>query len=214
MTESLPNNPSLEQLKNQAKDIHKAYKSGNESACDILKLLSNFAQESNQELLAKKISLQQVQHALAMSYGFDSWQALRQSVAAIRSTSVPEERDPVTRFIDKMLKDTIVSGASHLYFEPDEKAYHVRYRLNGVVHEVARPPVGLGPEIAENLKLRASIDITDRLRPESGHITLEIKRGDTQYHPISETKTINFRVKTFPVLFGEKFDLQILDTPG
>ncbi len=202
MTESLPVNPSLEQLQNQAKDIHKAFKSGNESACDILKSLAKFAEKSNQDLLAEKISLQQVQHALAISYGFHNWQALRHSISAIRS-SVPVERDPVSRFVDKMLKDAIFGGSSDLYFEPCEKTYGVSYKNDGIMHEVAQPPVGLGPQIAENLKLRASMDIADREQPKSGHIMLGI----------SKTKMIDIRIRTFPVPLGEKIDLQILDVP-
>lgn len=89
MTHSLPGGPSLEQLKKQAKDILKAHKSGNESACETLKLLTKFSGNSDQAILSAAVSLQEVQHALAMSYGFDNWQALRQGVSEMGS--LPEE---------------------------------------------------------------------------------------------------------------------------
>jgi len=202
MTQSLPNCPSLEQLKNQAKDIHKAQKSGDENVCAILKLLARFADKSNKDILAENTSLQEVQRALALSYGFNSWSTLRQHVSELRGTGAKKERDPATKFIDKMLMDAIVWGASDLYFEPNEHAYRVMYRTDGIVHEVSRPPVNLGQEIAEELKLRASLDAAKRDRPEFGRITVRI----------SETKAIDFRVRTIPLSFGEKITLQLMET--
>ncbi len=108
---------------------------------------------------------------------------------------------PVVRFINKMLLDAIKAGSSDLHFEPFEKAYRVRYRTDGVLHEVARPPVNLAPRISARLKVMSRMDISERRVPQDGRIKLKI----------SKSKSIDFRVNTLPVLFGEKIVLRILD---
>ena len=108
---------------------------------------------------------------------------------------------PVVRFINKMLMDAIKMGSSDLHFEPFEKAYRVRFRTDGVLHEVARPPVNLAPRISARLKVMSQMDISERRVPQDGRIKLKI----------SKSKAIDFRVNTLPVLFGEKLCLRILD---
>lgn len=108
---------------------------------------------------------------------------------------------PVVRFINKMLMDAIKSNASDLHFEPFEKAYRVRFRTDGVLREIARPPVNLAPRIAARLKVMSKMDISERRVPQDGRIKLKM----------SKTKSIDFRVNTLPVLFGEKLVLRILD---
>lgn len=108
---------------------------------------------------------------------------------------------PVVRFINKMLMDAIRTNASDLHFEPFEKAYRVRFRTDGVLQEIARPPVNLGPRISARLKVMSKMDISERRVPQDGRIKLKI----------SKTKSIDFRVNTLPVLFGEKLVLRILD---
>ena len=108
---------------------------------------------------------------------------------------------PVVRFINKMLMDAIRSNASDLHFEPFEKAYRVRFRTDGVLQEIARPPVNLAPRISARLKVMSKMDISERRVPQDGRIKLKI----------SKTKSIDFRVNTLPVLFGEKLVLRILD---
>ena len=164
MTNALPNNPSLEQLKNQAKDILKAHKSGQDSACGTLKLLTKFEDDSDQEILSATVTLQEVQHALAMDYGFDSWDALRQAVAEMdsNSTIVSDEDRQVISLVDKLLTDAIESRASDLHFEPFENSYRVRFRTEGRLHEVKQAPVDLGPRIAARLKVMSGIDIAER----------------------------------------------------
>lgn len=108
---------------------------------------------------------------------------------------------PVVRFVNKMLMDAIRSNASDLHFEPFEKAYRVRFRTDGVLQEIARPPVNLAPRIAARLKVMSKMDISERRVPQDGRIKLKI----------SKTKSIDFRVNTLPVLFGEKLVLRILD---
>ncbi len=111
------------------------------------------------------------------------------------------DETPVVRFITKMLLDAIKQGASDLHFEPFEKSYRVRFRTDGVLHEVAQVPVNLAPRIAARLKVMSQMDISERRVPQDGRTKLKI----------SKSKSIDFRVNTLPVLFGEKVVMRILD---
>ena len=123
----------------------------------------------------------------------------------------PEDEDtasiaddtPVVRYINKMLMDAIRGGSSDLHFEPFEKTYRVRFRTDGILHEVSNPPVNLGPKIASRLKVMSRMDISEKRIPQDGRIKLKLSRS----------RSIDFRVNTLPVLFGEKLCLRILD-PG
>ncbi len=108
---------------------------------------------------------------------------------------------PVVRFVNKMLLDAIRGGASDLHFEPYEKVYRVRIRTDGILHEVAKPPINLAGRIAARLKVMASLDISERRRPQDGRIKMRI----------SKNKAIDFRVNTLPTLWGEKIVMRILD---
>jgi len=111
------------------------------------------------------------------------------------------DETPVVRFINKVLVDAIRTGASDVHFEPYEKAYRVRFRTDGVLHEVARPPVQMGPRLSARLKVMSQMDISERRVPQDGRIKLKL----------SKTKSIDFRVNTLPTLWGEKLCLRILD---
>ncbi|WP_339511497.1 type IV-A pilus assembly ATPase PilB [Pseudomonas sp. RL_15y_Pfl2_60] len=108
---------------------------------------------------------------------------------------------PVVRFVNKMLLDAIKGGSSDLHFEPYEKTYRVRLRTDGILHEVARPPIQLAPRISARLKVMASLDISERRKPQDGRIKMRI----------SKSKSIDFRVNTLPTLWGEKIVMRILD---
>src|SRR5690606_4072782 len=97
---------------------------------------------------------------------------------------------PVVRFVNKMLLDAIKRGSSDLHFEPYEKAYRVRFRTDGVLHEVARPPVQLVSRISARLKVMAALDIAERRKPQDGRIKMKV----------SKTKSIDFRVNSLPTL--------------
>jgi type IV pilus assembly protein PilB len=108
---------------------------------------------------------------------------------------------PVVRFVHKMLLDAIKSGSSDLHFEPYEKTYRVRMRTDGMLREVAKPPTQLANRIASRLKVMASLDISERRRPQDGRIKMRL----------SKSKSIDFRVNTLPTLWGEKVVIRILD---
>jgi type IV pilus assembly protein PilB len=109
---------------------------------------------------------------------------------------------PIVRFVNKMLLDAIKMGSSDLHFEPYEKVYRVRFRTDGILHEVAKPPVQLGVRIAARLKVMSSMDMAERRKPQDGRIKMKI----------SKSKSIDFRVNTLPTLWGEKVVLRILDS--
>ncbi len=108
---------------------------------------------------------------------------------------------PVVRFINKVLLDAINKGSSDVHFEPYEKEYRVRFRQDGVLREVASPPVALAPRLCARLKVMARLDIAERRVPQDGRIKMNI----------SKRRAIEFRVNTCPTLFGEKIVLRILD---
>jgi type IV pilus assembly protein PilB len=111
------------------------------------------------------------------------------------------EAAPVVRFVNKVLLDAIKRGASDVHFEPYEKEFRVRTRLDGVLSEVAQPPVALANKVCARLKVMSRMDIAERRVPQDGRIKMRL----------SKNRAIDFRVNTCPTLFGEKIVLRILD---
>jgi type IV pilus assembly protein PilB len=111
------------------------------------------------------------------------------------------EDAPIVRFVNKVLLDAIKKGASDIHFEPYEKTFRIRTRLDGVLKEVAMPPVQLSVKIAARLKVMSRLDIAERRVPQDGRIKMRL----------SKNRAIDFRVSTCPTLFGEKIVLRILD---
>ncbi|MDH4315494.1 MAG: type IV-A pilus assembly ATPase PilB [Gammaproteobacteria bacterium] len=111
------------------------------------------------------------------------------------------EDAPVVRFVNKVLLDAIKRGASDVHFEPYEKIFRVRTRLDGVLSEIATPPVALANKVCARLKVMSRMDIAERRVPQDGRIKMRL----------SKNRAIDFRVNTCPTLFGEKIVLRILD---
>ncbi|MBD3609890.1 MAG: type IV-A pilus assembly ATPase PilB [Gammaproteobacteria bacterium] len=109
---------------------------------------------------------------------------------------------PVVRFINKILVDAIRRGASDIHFEPYEKKYRVRFRLDGMLQEMAAPPVELGNRISSRIKVMAQLDISEKRIPQDGRIKINL----------SKNRAVDFRVSTCPTLFGEKIVMRILDS--
>ncbi len=108
---------------------------------------------------------------------------------------------PVVRFVNKALVDAIKRGASDIHFEPYEHSFRVRFRMDGILRQVASAPVKLNARIAARLKVMSALDIAEKRVPQDGRIKLNL----------SKTKAIDFRVSSCPTLFGEKIVLRILD---
>jgi len=117
-------------------------------------------------------------------------------------TRADVEDAPVVRFVNKVLLDAIKKGASDIHFEPYEHAFRVRTRMDGVLKELAKPPVALAGKVAARIKVMSRLDIAERRIPQDGRIKMKL----------SKNRAIDFRVSTCPTLFGEKIVLRILDS--
>ena len=113
-----------------------------------------------------------------------------------------KEDAPIVVYINKILLDAIKKGASDLHFEPYEKSYRIRFRVDGILTEVARPPVNLASRMAARLKVMSKLDIAERRVPQDGRIKLAL----------SKKKSIDFRVSSLPTMWGEKIVMRILDS--
>jgi type IV pilus assembly protein PilB len=108
---------------------------------------------------------------------------------------------PVVRFLQKVLMDAINGGASDIHFEPYEKYYRIRYRIDGELREVSKPPLEIKETLASRIKVISKLDISEKRIPQDGRMRLVL----------SAQRTIDFRVSTLPTLFGEKIVMRILD---
>lgn len=108
---------------------------------------------------------------------------------------------PIVRFVNKVLLDAINKGASDIHFEPYEKKYRVRFRTDGILHEVASPPIALSGKMTARIKVMSRLDISERRVPQDGRMKMTL----------SKNRAIDFRVSTCPTLFGEKVVMRILD---
>jgi len=109
---------------------------------------------------------------------------------------------PIIAYINNLLKDAIKKGASDLHFEPYEKTYRVRFRIDGILHNIDSPPAYLSSRLSARIKIMSKMDIAEKRIPQDGRIKFRL----------SEEKSIDFRVSSLPTLFGEKIVLRILDS--
>ncbi len=117
-------------------------------------------------------------------------------------SQAPDNDDaPVVRFIRKIMLDAVHRGASDIHFEPFEKSYRVRMRVDGVLQQVANPPAALSEKLSARLKVLSRLDVAERRKPQDGRTKLKISGG----------RTMDFRVSTIPTAWGEKVVLRLLD---
>jgi type IV pilus assembly protein PilB len=119
----------------------------------------------------------------------------------VDSPTIEIDDAPVVKYIQKIMLDAIESGASDIHFEPYEKVYRIRYRLDGELYEIANPPLAIKEKIASRIKVISRLDISEKRVPQDGRMKLVL----------SKSRAIDFRVSTLPTLFGEKLVLRILD---
>ncbi|MFN0161035.1 MAG: type IV-A pilus assembly ATPase PilB [Burkholderiales bacterium] len=125
-----------------------------------------------------------------------------ETLAKAEEASMPDVDDaPVVRFLQKMLMDAIRDGASDLHFEPYEKTYRIRFRTDGILREIASPPIAIKEKLASRIKVISKLDISEKRVPQDGRMKLVL----------SKNRAIDFRVSTLPTLFGEKIVMRILD---
>jgi len=124
------------------------------------------------------------------------------------SASIEDEADvedaPVVKYIQKLLTDAINAGASDIHFEPYERYFRVRYRIDGVLIEITQPPLAIKDKVSSRIKVISKLDISEKRVPQDGRMKLVLNK----------TKSIDFRVSTLPTLYGEKIVMRILDSSG
>ncbi len=120
---------------------------------------------------------------------------------ADEASSLEVDDAPVVRFIQKMLLDAINEGASDIHFEPYEKSYRIRFRTDGILREIASPPLVIKDKIASRIKVISRLNIAEKRVPQDGRMRLVL----------SKSRSIDFRVSTLPTMYGEKIVLRILD---
>ncbi len=108
---------------------------------------------------------------------------------------------PVVRYLQKILMDAINAGVSDIHFEPYEKFYRIRYRLDGILYEAAQPPLAIKDKVSSRIKVISKLDISEKRVPQDGRMKLVL----------SKSRAIDFRVSTLPTLYGEKIVMRILD---
>ena len=128
---------------------------------------------------------------------------VKESGATVEEDAEVEDA-PVVKYIQKILLDAISAGASDIHFEPYEKFFRIRYRIDGELSEIAQPPLAIKDKVASRIKVISRLDIAEKRVPQDGRMKLVL----------SKTKAIDFRVSTLPTLYGEKIVMRILDSSG
>ncbi|MEL0628012.1 type IV-A pilus assembly ATPase PilB [Psychromonas aquatilis] len=123
------------------------------------------------------------------------------SASRLDERQVTDDDAPIVKYINGVLVDAVKKGASDLHFEPYEKKYRIRFRVDGILHEFSSPPVNLANRFSARLKVMAKLDIAERRLPQDGRIKLKI----------SNQRNIDLRVSTLPTMWGEKIVMRILD---
>jgi type IV pilus assembly protein PilB len=134
--------------------------------------------------------------------------AMEEGTAPGNSASVEDESEvedaPVVKYIQKILLDAISAGASDIHFEPYEKFFRIRYRVDGILLEIAQPPLAIKDKVASRIKVISKLDIAEKRVPQDGRMKLIL----------TKSKSIDFRVSSLPTLYGEKIVMRILDSSG
>ena len=125
-----------------------------------------------------------------------------ESESRLDQAQAVDDDAPIVKYINGILGDAVKKGASDLHFEPYEKKYRIRFRVDGILHEVASPPVNLANRFSARLKVMSKLDIAERRLPQDGRIKLKI----------SNKRNIDLRVSTLPTMWGEKIVMRILDS--
>ncbi|WP_227470197.1 type IV-A pilus assembly ATPase PilB [Massilia sp. YMA4] len=146
-------------------------------------------------------SSEQLMGDLAGDEGEIQFAEEQESTTVAEAPATDVEDAPIVRFLNKMLMDAVNMGASDLHFEPFEKFYRIRFRVDGVLIEHAQPPIAIKDKLVSRIKVLARLDISEKRVPQDGRMRLIV----------SPTKTIDLRISTLPTLFGEKTVMRILD---
>ena len=139
----------------------------------------------------------------SLNTGSDDFDLGLEETSEAQEVEVMQEVDdaPVVKFLQKVLMDAINMGASDLHFEPYEKFYRIRFRIDGVLRDMSQPPLAIKEKLASRIKVISNLDIAEKRIPQDGRMKLIL----------SKTRAIDFRVSTLPLIHGEKIVMRILD---
>jgi type IV pilus assembly protein PilB len=184
------NTQALEQIKFQTEMTVEPVIVDHQQLLSIIEKLGQSAEQNLNELIGDDLE----------NIDFVDDEAAAASAAA-DGLSTDIDDAPVVRFLQKILIDAINMGASDLHFEPFEKYYQIRFRVDGMLREVAQPPLAIKEKLASRIKVISKLDISEKRVPQDGRMKLVL----------SKARSIDFRVSTLPTLFGEKIVMRILD---
>ncbi len=154
--------------------------------------------------LNRALQLRDRGESLLDEAGLEELQGDASPGAGLGAEAANADETPIVRLVNRLLLDALQAGASDIHFEPFETSCRVRFRIDGILHEITRPPVHIARRIASRLKIMAQMDISERRLPQDGRIRL----------PAADGGGVDFRVNTLPTLWGEKLVLRILDGGG
>jgi type IV pilus assembly protein PilB len=181
---------ALDQIKFQTESTVEPIIVAHDALLQLLARLNKTSEQSISDLAGDEADIQFAEEEDAAA-----------ATAAADAGANDVEDAPVVRFLNKMLMDAVNMGASDLHFEPFEKFYRVRFRVDGVLMEHAQPPISIKEKLVSRIKVLAKLDISEKRIPQDGRMRLIV----------SPTKTIDLRISTLPTLFGEKTVMRILD---
>ena len=180
---------ALDQIKFQTESTVEPVIVAHDALLKLLAALSKSTEQSINDMVGEEQDIQ-----------FAEDDSPATTAAADQAASEVEDA-PIVRFLNKMLMDAVNMGASDLHFEPFEKFYRIRFRVDGVLIEHAQPPISIKEKLVSRIKVLAKLDISEKRVPQDGRMRLIV----------SPTKTIDLRISTLPTLFGEKTVMRILD---
>ena len=182
------NSQALDQIKFQSEAAVEPVIVPHDALLNLLASLAKGAEQSLAELAGEDGEIEFAEEEAA--------------AAAAQPEAANEVEDaPIVRFLNKILMDAVNLGASDIHFEPYEKYYRIRMRVDGVLRDHAMPPLSIRDKLVSRIKVLAKLDISEKRVPQDGRMRLIL----------SPTRTIDFRVSTLPTLFGEKTVMRILD---
>lgn len=180
------NTPALDQIKFQSEAAVEPVIVAHDALLNLLAALGKSAEQSLNDLVGDEGEIEFAEDEPAQ--------------ATMESANEVEDA-PIVKFLNKILMDAVSIGASDIHFEPYEKTYRIRMRIDGVLRDHAAPPVSIREKLVSRIKVLAKLDISEKRVPQDGRMRLIL----------SPTRTIDFRVSTLPTLFGEKTVMRILD---
>ncbi len=186
------NTQALDQIKFQTESTVEPVIVPHDALLHMLAGLGKTAEQSITEMIGDDQDLQ---------FAEDDPAATAAAAAAAAAEGADIEDAPIVKFLNKVLMDAINMGASDIHFEPFEKFYRIRLRVDGVLREHAQPPVSIKDKLVSRIKVLSKLDISEKRVPQDGRMRLIV----------SSTRAIDFRVSTLPTLFGEKTVMRILD---